>query len=73
MLNDTGAKCDSCSAHHQMRGASFSDMIAAIKKLGWRVTKRSTGWGHYCAECVRKYQARDAARKPKAVRPHWQD
>lgn len=81
MIDFTYAKCDRCAKKINFQGRmSFHGIVAKIKELGWRITKKADGgWGHYCPECTTAYKERRAAPPVRPATPRepgrqwWQD
>lgn len=68
MLTNYFCKCDKCGASRQFANRPFEEILATVRRDGWRVTKVEKGWRHYCAECVAKWSA---ARTAATREPMW--
>lgn len=83
MIDFTYAKCDRCAKKHHFQGRmTFHGIVQRIKEMGWSITKKPNGWGHYCPECTAKYKERRKEQRParpapaadrQPVRQWWQD
>ena len=45
--------CDSCDNEQEIEG-DFQDVVAEIKRFGWRIRKEKDEWCHYCPVCIEK-------------------
>lgn len=51
--------CDRCSYEEEFVEASeFADVVAKMKRDGWRITKTGGQWTHLCPCCVAPARAK---------------
>lgn len=46
--------CDRCSYYEEIKAADFEDMIAEVKKRGWKSLQKDGRWEHLCPTCQDK-------------------
>lgn len=43
--------CDNCDTDAYVQGASFREVVAAMKEAGWQIAKHGDTWEHTCPLC----------------------
>ncbi len=80
MLTNYYCKCDKCGVTVKFNNRPFEEILTAVKKVDWVITKNKHGWRHYCPTCWSEYLTRRRAAATKtsdksdraAVRYWWQ-
>ena len=45
--------CDTCTHDDTIHAETWTELIAKMKEMKWKIRKEDEEWLHYCPECAR--------------------